>query len=668
MTAPSISAEELVDALNKGIVNAIQTCGKSLPSSAIPVANSSPFQCEWSEYSTTHCSPAVEDLRQYFPPLKGSEVGSDGRPLLYAACLGLLLTDRDKKEGSNTPLSTCLSIASFLLDELNVNPNQPTLTQGACLRPPLHLVARSCHPAAIRALVTRGANPYLKDKEGWTALMACCMPDIVLEGDTSKTDRLETLRLLLKGCGDENAANANDANYCGYTALHYACEGLNHQLIQCLLEDGGADATRRTVWGQSCIGIIRSQKSHKSQEDALVCETIIMSHLNKTGRMHSIQSFLEEEKKAMAVMDLVDDVLIPASRRPESDNIGSGGDDGGGGNLDAQDRRIVMALMKYLGIDSDLVYRSKLFDQWPTHDHEHSNLYEHIHQRVCDLLPRAWLRVYRSSSPNTEEREIVTCTNYELRSTAAQTSTDGARRIDPSKIMSQSFCCFRERGHFAKQLELLHDLIAIPLQRTFGFGIPSDAVLNRIVEYAPRIVEMGAGTGYWSYCLSRMGADVVAYDPHPTGQSEPNNHERKDGNEFLSSQSYFPVQVGDALTVFDGSNHSEMIDRALLMVWPNNPDSEDNKQFASEGSILPKIWDWKCLERYHELGGDTVIYVGERETKIELLPDATGADCGFCSSRKFQTFLQDHYKLEAEMECPRWWMKEDDVTIWKRIQ
>lgn len=557
-------------------------------------------------------------------------------------------------DGIHTPLSTYLSIALFLLDELHVNPNQPTLTQGACLRPPLHLLARSCHPSAVHALLTKRANPYLKDKEGWTALMACCMPDIVLMGGTASNDRLETLQLLLKRYDDENndgATNVNDTNYCGYTALHYACEGLNYQLIQCLLEDGGADATLRTVWGQSCIGIIRSQ-SHKSQEDALKCETMVMSHLEKTGRMESIRSFLEEEKKAMVVMDLVDEVLIPASRRPESDSSS--------GNVDAQDRRIVVALIQYLGVDPDVLCHSKLFEQWP---HDHANLYEHIHQRVMDLLPLAWLRVYRSS-PTTDERDIIACTNYDLRANATS-STDGVRHIDPSKIMSQSFRLFRERGHYAKQLELLHDLIAIPLQRTFGFGIPSNAILNKIMEYAPRIVEMGAGTGYWSYCLSRMGADIVAYDPYPTGHKASNHQNGKDSNEFLSSQSYFPVQVGDASTVFDGSN-SDMLDRALLIVWPNNPDSEDNKHFAKEGTKLPTIWDWDCLERYHELGGDTVIYVGEREAKIELMPGA-GVDCGFCSSRKFQLYLQENYKLEADLKCPRWWMKEDDVTIWKRL-
>ena len=121
--APSPSAtpvELLVDALNRGVMRAIQTSGRSLPSSATatipppendppppspspysPWSSSSPFspswsfRCEWIEYSSDLCCPVVESMRPYFPtPLGGGEVGSDGRPLLYSACLGLLLSER----------------------------------------------------------------------------------------------------------------------------------------------------------------------------------------------------------------------------------------------------------------------------------------------------------------------------------------------------------------------------------------------------------------------------------------------------------------------------------------------------------------------------------------------------------------------------------------------
>jgi hypothetical protein len=121
-----------------------------------------------------------------------------------------------------------------------------------------------------------------------------------------------------------------------------------------------------------------------------------------------------------------------------------------------------------------------------------------------------------------------------------------------------------------------------------------------------------------------------------------------------------------ASTVFGDDVDPDNSNRALLLVWPNNPDAEDNKHVMAEGPKLPKIWDLSCLKRYHRYGGDIVIYAGEQETKIKLRKDATGPDCGFCSSRKFQNFLVEHYELVAKFKCPWWWMKDDDVTVRKR--
>lgn len=201
----------------------------------------------------------------------------------------------------------------------------------------------------------------------------------------------------------------------------------------------------------------------------------------------------------------------------------------------------------------------------------------------------------------------------------------------------------------------------LPLQRTLAFGIPSNSVLEEIISHSPRgIVEMGAGTGFWSSMLLRLGADVVAFDACPIAEYTEENR-----NEYFKSRSYFPVREGDASSVFCNGS-SEVSGRALLLVWPNNPDSQDNKHLLVGEAALPDVWDIECLQRYHNSGGETVIYAGERETKIELMEDATAPDCGFCSSRKFQQFLQEHFDLVAELECPRWWTKEDDVTIWKR--
>ncbi|EED94815.1 predicted protein [Thalassiosira pseudonana CCMP1335] len=657
------ASPDLVDSLNEGIVTCIRSSGKQLPSSAI----TSHAQCQWTEYASVPrdvdgvvlCSPVVDDLSQFFPPLNKYSVGSNGRHLLYSACLGLLLSTRSddaiteaNEARSTNPLSTFLSIASFLLDEIDADPNQPTETKGACHRPPLHLVARSCHPDGVQLLLSRGADADQADDEGWTALMACCLPDIRTqeEGGPTVDERVGTVKFIL---GHLDAEDVDARNYCGYTALHYACEGLNSDLIQCLLKEGNADATLRTIWGQSCIGIVKSECDN-NPEEAGKCEAVLMSHLESTGQLEDIQAFLNEERKAIELTNLVEGVMIPASRRPKFDSSNDGISCMEA--LRAQDQRIITALMKHLDLDPSDLFQQNLVEKL---SHNNENVYEVMHRRILDLVPLALRQVYCNRNPTCEEREIVTCMNSRLRK-SSESSVDGVRRIDPITLMNQAFCLHRERGHIARQIELLTDLMVGPLQRTFAFAIPSNATLKMIISHAPNIVEVGAGTGYWSSMLAAAGADVVAFDANPpVALDEGDEH-----NVYFGRLAYFPVQKGVASTVFDASVTME--ERALLIVWPNNPDNEDNPHVAVEGFNLPPVWDLECLQTYYNVGGKTIIYVGEREDKINLMHGASASDCGFCSSRAFQRFLKEKFELTAEIECPTWWMKNDDITIWKR--
>ena len=666
----SISSEELVDVLNVGLTRCIQTCGRCLPSSELSNHISMGGQCEWIDFasSTDVTGLIAEDLRQFFPPLEGDELGgSDGRPMLYAACLGLLFSGErrhrdtpddgggDERDGYDENFETTkkqpcgtsayeafLEIATFLLDEANADPNKPTEAEGACFRPPLHLLARSCRPEAVGFLLSRGADVNQCDAEGWTALMACCMPDIKShrDGGPSNEDRLEVLRLLLA-----TGADADASNYCGCTALHYACEGLNLGLIECLLKEGKADATLRTTWGSSCAGIIES-KAQDDEDRARKCKDLVMAHLRAVGELGSLTPFLQRESSALRLLDLVEDVLLPASKLPQNETFENAGQ--------AQDRRVAASLMRYLGLDPTVT-----IDGSCVMLEQDINTYEEIHRRVMELVPPAFRKVYRDCSPTDEERQIITSTNFGLRKSAV-VSVDGIRRVDPELVMNQSFKLHRERGHIASQMELLTSLIVRPLQHVFAFAVPSRAVVEEIASIAPRICEMGAGAGLWSSILSRVGCDVVAYDAHPPDMNSDST------NEYVGTQSYFAVKKGDATSVFaDGTDG-----RALLMIWPNNSDHIDNPHLvfsdSGEDSSLSPAWDLDCLRKYHDAGGESVIYVGERECKIVLTEGATGGDCGFCSSRGFQRFLEEHYILHTELVCPQWWMKLDDVTIWKR--
>src|SRR4029078_774011 len=47
----------------------------------------------------------------------------------------------------------------------------------------------------------------------------------------------------------------------------------------------------------------------------------------------------------------------------------------------------------------------------------------------------------------------------------------------------------------------------------YGFAVPTEKILREILKVSPKgIVEIGAGTGYWSKLLQLLGADVIACD------------------------------------------------------------------------------------------------------------------------------------------------------------
>lgn len=47
-----------------------------------------------------------------------------------------------------------------------------------------------------------------------------------------------------------------------------------------------------------------------------------------------------------------------------------------------------------------------------------------------------------------------------------------------------------------------------------AWAVPNMAAINEIARQG-KIVEVGAGTGYWTFLLRQMGVDVVAYDESP---------------------------------------------------------------------------------------------------------------------------------------------------------
>lgn len=158
----------------------------------------------------------------------------------------------------------------------------------------------------------------------------------------------------------------------------------------------------------------------------------------------------------------------------------------------------------------------------------------------------------------------------------------------------------------------------------YAYGIPTTPILEVIAKFSP-IVEIGAGRGYWAALLTKLKADVVAYDIIPPG-----NEPDQPGNAyFQQGPLFFDVQHGGPEKVQIHRN------RALFLCWPPY-----NTTMATE-----------CLQRYK---GKTVLYVGEWKACT--------------ANEEFHDILErDYHSLNIDHpHLPQWFGIHDELFIYQR--
>lgn len=136
----------------------------------------------------------------------------------------------------------------------------------------------------------------------------------------------------------------------------------------------------------------------------------------------------------------------------------------------------------------------------------------------------------------------------------------------------------------------------------YSCAVPTDEVILRFAQFSP-IVEVGAGSGYWSWLLKQVGATVRPVDTM--------------GEEWKG------ISFGRWTDVKQGGPEAVELcpDSTLLLVWP--PYGEP---MAAE-----------CLKHYR---GDTLLYVGE-------------GDWGCCGDEEFHETLGQEWQMER-MDLPQW--------------
>ncbi|MBY0551084.1 MAG: class I SAM-dependent methyltransferase [Candidatus Obscuribacterales bacterium] len=151
----------------------------------------------------------------------------------------------------------------------------------------------------------------------------------------------------------------------------------------------------------------------------------------------------------------------------------------------------------------------------------------------------------------------------------------------------------------------------------YAHSVPTEPVLAFIKALGP-VVEVGAGTGYWSALLRARGAEVHAYDNWSSSS-------------YAARNTWTEVATGDAAMTGKHPDHT------LLLSWPS----------AGAGS--------KALENFK---GNRMIYVGEithsnYRNSAPRLPERETWHCDIMGDTQFFEMLQRDWNLVARLDTPQ---------------
>lgn len=167
----------------------------------------------------------------------------------------------------------------------------------------------------------------------------------------------------------------------------------------------------------------------------------------------------------------------------------------------------------------------------------------------------------------------------------------------------------------------------------YAWAVPDPASLAFVVEHAGlRLVEIGAGNGYWAWLLAQCGVDVAAFDELPPDQ-EINHYfcQRKEPyGEFIEelAKTWHPVQRGGPEML------SQHTDRTLFLCWP--PYETD---MAAQ-----------CLDAYR---GQRLISIGE--------PSG-----GCTGDETFFKALESQWNEVASHAIVQWPGIHDEIVVYER--
>lgn len=144
----------------------------------------------------------------------------------------------------------------------------------------------------------------------------------------------------------------------------------------------------------------------------------------------------------------------------------------------------------------------------------------------------------------------------------------------------------------------------------YAWAIPNADILEFLADQSP-IVEIGAGNGYWAFCIEQYGGDVVAFDRNPPRDPW--------------------------VTVHEGTHDvvTEYSEYTLFLCWPS---------FGSS-------WPAKAIQSYN---GDILVYIGEGRG-------------GVTGSEAMHRAIDETFGMASRViEIPQWSSANDKAFVFTR--
>ncbi|MBW8812516.1 MAG: hypothetical protein JF588_03735 [Caulobacterales bacterium] len=155
--------------------------------------------------------------------------------------------------------------------------------------------------------------------------------------------------------------------------------------------------------------------------------------------------------------------------------------------------------------------------------------------------------------------------------------------------------------------------------QVWGFSVPCAEAVAALVELSP-LVEIGAGSAYWTALLSAAGADIIATDLAPSGV----------GEHGFEVAAYAPVEQLGAVEAVE-----RYPDRAVFCSWP------------TQGA------EW-CFEAVGALRLRRLFAI------IAEPPD------GIAGSTSLFELLEHDFNILQRVALPRLYDRRDSLTIYRR--